>query len=560
MSLRKKEQNGKVLFLKIFLFLAVLLAGGYHVFVSGALSVVLCVYLIIEASKGEGEIKLSFPLISLLLIPLAYLAATIWAVDRGTAIFGFVKFLPVGLFALCIHSLTREEKGEILNAVPVSGAVLGVLSYLLSFLPTFSEYFLVADRLGGSFQYPNTFALYCLAGIVILLTKKELQAKDWIMSALLSGCIFLSGSRTVFIFLLITAFILFIRLPKKAKISLAALLGGVILLSISVVLVTDSVQTVGRFLTISLESSTLNGRILYYLDALPVILKNPLGLGYYGYYFSQGSFQTGVYSVAFIHNDLLQLLLDIGWVPTILLLITAGLSFFSGESSFREKMLIFIIAGHSLFDFNLQFVSMFLLLALCADYEKWQLIPVKAGRLLTYSLSSVLLLVSLYFSVVHGLYYIGETEMVEEIYGAHTQTEMELMSNEDDYTEIEKYADSILRRNEYISIAYDAKANAAFSQGDFEKVVEYKEKAIECSPYAIDEYNDYCEKMLIGATLYKRAGNERGEIYCNDRLVKIKKSLEKLEERTSFFGKRIDDEPQYDLLPEYEDYIKELKQ
>ena len=46
----------------------------------------------------------------------------------------------------------------------------------------------------------------------------------------------------------------------------------------------------GRFLTTSLHSSTLLGRLLYAQDALPVILRHPFGLGYRSYTYMQGSF------------------------------------------------------------------------------------------------------------------------------------------------------------------------------------------------------------------------------------------------------------------------------
>lgn len=52
-----------------------------------------------------------------------------------------------------------------------------------------------------------------------------------------------------------------------------------------------------RFYVFSIKESTFVGRLLYYYDALPVIRKNPFGLGYMGYYYIQQSIQTGVYFV-----------------------------------------------------------------------------------------------------------------------------------------------------------------------------------------------------------------------------------------------------------------------
>ena len=75
---------------------------------------------------------------------------------------------------------------------------------------------------------------------------------------------------------------------------------------------------VQRLLRLTLNSSTLNGRILYWYDAVKMIVKNPLGLGYMGYFFMQPQFQTGNYVTKYVHNDILQLVLDAGIVVAVL--------------------------------------------------------------------------------------------------------------------------------------------------------------------------------------------------------------------------------------------------
>ena len=66
---------------------------------------------------------------------------------------------------------------------------------------------------------------------------------------------------------------------------------------------------------LSLNESTFIGRIIYFKYGLRLIAKNPFGLGYLGFYYTEQFNQTAVYSVRYIHNELLQLLLDIGWLP-----------------------------------------------------------------------------------------------------------------------------------------------------------------------------------------------------------------------------------------------------
>lgn len=556
MILLKKDKD---LFLKLFLLFSPFLFGGYHIWTSALFAIVLAVYMVCTISTKE-KVSINISLLSLLLLPVAYLVVSLWAVDSGTAVYGFVKLLPVGLFGLIVSSKTKEEKESLFDCVPLSAAVMGVVSYGLSFVPSLEDYFLVATRLGGFFQYPNTFAIYCIVGIAVLLTKEKVAAKQWTLSAILTGLVFLTGSRTSFVFLVFTVAALFFKVQKKNKIKLLVLFGTAVAASLVIVIITDSIQTVGRFLTISLESSTLLGRLLYYKDALPVILKNPFGLGYYGYYFSQGSFQTGVYSVAFIHNEFLQLLLDIGWVPSLLFFCVLALSLFSKKTAFTQKLILFIIAGHSFFDFDLQYTTVFFILILCFDFETFAVTSYRLKKSVAIILTVAVSVVALYFGLINVLFLLDKYEVIEKIYGKDTQSQIFLITEADNYDEIVVLADSITERNKYISIAYSAKSNYAYSEGDILKMIEEKEKAIAVSKYSIDEYNDYCTKLIGAVNAYNEIGDEESALYCAKKILEIKDDLAELEENTSSFAFKIQRKPSFELLEEYEEYIDYLSE
>ena len=550
-------------FLKIFLVVSVFLVGGYHLAVSCFLSILLLLFLIYKSfsQKDFCFIKPNAVLMFTGLISISYLLVTIWAVDKGTAIYGFFKVLPVGLFATILSIYDKSYREEILEAVPYAAASSGVLAYGLSFIPALSKYFLVAERLGGFFQSPNVFAVLCLSGIIILLTSQKISAKNLIMSAVLIVLIFLTGSRTVFLFLIAIVFVLLLAIKnKKVKFILSGIILSAVVLSLVIVFVSGSVQTVGRFLTISFESSTLLGRILYYLDAVPIILKHPFGLGYYGYYFTQGSFQTGVYSVAFVHNSVLQFLLDIGFIPAIAFVFIIIASFFSKRTSLRQKLIIFALFGHSLFDFDMEFNAIFFVLILALDFDLFKTRVVKFNSYLAATISVILILFSVYFGIVNALYLLGEHKAVEKIYGHDTMAKMYLITNESNETSLLEYADEIINENGYLAIAYDVKANSAYKKGDFKEVIEYKKKAIECTPYSTEEYVDYCEKLVVGISLYSRANDINSAEICKKELVKISDKLEEVKENTSELAWKIQDKPELVLPAEYIKLIEEYKE
>lgn len=319
--------------------------------------------------KVDLKIYINLTSISVFAIVLFYLLSTIWATDSGMALIGFMKFMPILGFTLMI--MQQKNNDNIISSVPFVASGMTIISSVgmqFSFLESF---FSVDGRLAGFFQYPNTFALFLLVAELIILAKEKHNIFDYISFSVLVFGIFYTGSRTVFILFVLSNIILFFNIKsKKFKIFTLAIAVLAILCAIAYFLLSGNTNALNRFLTISLtDSSTFIGRLLYFQDAVPVILKHPFGLGYMGYYFIQQSIQTGVYSVMYIHNDFLQLLLDIGWVPCGIFIAAIIKSIFSKNIIFYKKVILCTMALHSCFDFNLQFVAMFFVMILFMDYN-----------------------------------------------------------------------------------------------------------------------------------------------------------------------------------------------
>ena len=335
-SISKKSPSAVPLY-AIFCF-SPFLIGVYYEWLSCIVSLFLVGYLF-YCRIAAGKIK--FPLTPLMaacsVIVIFFAISPLWAVDKGMTVFGAVKFLPLPLFCISISQTESSQRDKLLMTVPVTGTVMTAVSFALSLVPKLSGFFLVSGRLSGFFQYSNTFAAYLIVGLIItVLGYKKFSLQIPISAILLFG-IFMSGSRTVFILLALSVlfFIIFIK-NKKTKFLILGIFISLTVLAAIFAAVTGRLDTIGRFLTASLNSSTFIGRILYYKDSLPVILKHPLGLGYMGYYFLQGSFKTGVYTVVNIHNDFLQILLDIGWLPFAICIWAAVKAFINARRCQRQ--------------------------------------------------------------------------------------------------------------------------------------------------------------------------------------------------------------------------------
>lgn len=565
MSKKKTEltaQSINVLPLQIFFLICPFFFGGFHVFVSCIFSAFLFGYLLYLTSKSPGiTIRINDTLLAVCVLLVSYLLSSIWAVDSGMAIFGFWKFLPILPFLLIIMQLDGEQKRELLKTVPLSGCIMVLISFPLHLIPQLKEYFTVAGRLSGFFQYPNSFAIFLLAGLIIVSQYYENKKIIAAFSALLVFGVFESGSRIVFAFLILTVVLLCLLSKNKfIKLSLLTILILGIVSAIVYAHFADNYDTVGRFLTSSINSSTILGRLLYYKDALPVILKHPFGLGYMGYYFAQQEFQTGVYSVLYVHNEWLQFLLDIGWIPSVLFVVVILESLFSKKTDICSKLLILIICGHSLFDFDLQFISVFFVLITVLETNKGKTKNIFLNHVKAIVVGALVLLLNVYFGIANFTQYIGKNELAFKIYPFNTTAEIQLLVESEDVAEQKTISENILHRNSKLSIAYSALANYEFSQGDVEKFIEYKNQAITLAPYRYEEYEDFAIKLIEAMDKYNSIGDYQSFDYCYTVLINLKSNLGNLKNKTSSLALKIDDKPVFEFSDEINEFINQIEE
>lgn len=541
------------------LLLSLVLSGGFNEYVGCVLSAIISVLLIVKIAQNRNlVVNINITSLSIAVITLLYLISCFYAIDSGMAFVGFLKFLPVLLYML----LLMQDKGikeHLIALLPYVALALGVLSLVLVFIPATRDYFTVSVRLAGFFQYPNTFALFLLVGELTALSKEKLKPIDIISALLLIILLLFTGSRSVFILAVFSnVLIIFFRKGKKVKI----LLGIVVaVLAVAVLLMLplfNNSEIFSRYFTISFTESTFVGRLLYYFDAFPLILRHPFGLGYMGYYYVQQSIQTGVYSVMFIHNDFLQLLLDVGWIPCLLFVVGIIKSFFRKGNSAGKRIILLTVFLHCLFDFDLQFISMFFILLLFLNYNDGKQLELKKGAVFVFSFVITGLL-SLYFAVALGLAHFGFNQAADSMFPGNTQNKVDLLIAEDDIVTQNEIADRIISQNEYVQIAYSAKARYAFSQGDFESLISYKNKIFQIAPFSYDEYEDYCYMLIQGIQLYKQAGDEYSTEVCEQQLLKTADRLDRLDDKLSNLGRKIVDQPKTDLPDDIVKYINSLE-
>ena len=533
--------------------------GTFHEYLSALLSAALFALLLIRFRR-EGRVMFRPSPVNLILLgfPFLYLLTSLWAADKGMALMGFVKFLPVSLFTLLLSD-REEERNGLLDLLPWAGAVQTALSAGLTQLPALAGWFSVSGRLAGFFQYPNTFALLLLLGILVLLTKEKLSVPDYVCLAALVGGVLYSGSRTTAVLTVVfAAAAVFTGKNKKVKwtalIAVAVLIAGAGIYAA----LSGNYRTVGRFLSISLSESTFLGRLLYWKDGLRLFARHPFGLGYMGWHFLQYPNQTGVYTVQFIHNDFLQILLDVGALGFGLFAFALAAAFFAKGTDRRRRLMLLAFGGHLLMDFDLQFVSMFLLLAALLytpGEREWELTKKAALA----APCAALTVFSLWIGASQGLYHFKRYKAAALVYPGNTLALMGVMGQTEDPAAAAKTADRIVERNPYVADAWGVKAAAAFSEGDIPAMDEYKQKQLDNAPYRIESYDEYCYMLAVAFNLYQKQNNPAGMKFCRDRLLAVPERLAALEQKTDPLALRIDDKPSFDLSGDSQSLLSQIR-
>lgn len=539
------------------LLLALLLVGSFHEYISCFLAVAMCIWLIAETLEQKRfRVRKDLLTSSVVAVCLGYALTCLWGIDRGMAFVGFVKYLPLLLYLFCLQQEERASNAE--SILPWAGAVMTLISAVGMQFPSGKELFGVAGRLAGFFQYPNTFAAFLLVCQLMILKKQDKKIWDYVLLAVLIAGLLYTGSRTVFVLAIVSnAALLLSMTRKKVRLISLAVMGGICVLGLLLALNPQSV--LHRYLSISLTESTFAGRVLYWMDALPLLLKYPFGMGYMGYYYIQQSVQTGVYSVVYVHNDFLQLLLDIGLLPAGLFIGAVVAWFFKKTVSSADKIITGTLCLHILFDFDLQFGGMFFLLLWLLSRGATEKVLVLKPKLPLKVGFVAALLACLYMGTALCAAHWGAWELSDAIYPYNTQNKLTMLEQEKDLPTATAMAEEILKQNTTFGAPYSFLAKDCYSRGEFSGVIENAHAAIERNPFGQSEYKAYCQMLMTGIDLYEKAGDFRSAELCKQELLWAAQQLASNTQRLSKLGKLIDDQPITTLPSEIQEYIDTLE-
>ena len=544
-------------FIDVILIFSIIAIGGFNEWVSAIVSVALLGYLIY---KGFERKTLSYSkellLLATALISIAYFFVSLWAIDTGMAIIGGIKFLPLVLFFIAIKQ-EKIDKNNTFQIIILTTAIMVVVSAVFSVIPQFSQYFTVATRLAGFFQYPNTFAMLVLISELLIMQKEKINKIDIVCLAIFLFGIIYSGSRIVFVlFVFSNVAVLLLRTNKKFR--WIFLISVVTLLLITFIFFKDNI-IVQRFFRISIFESTFVGRLLYWFDALPLLVKYPFGMGYLGYNYIYPMIQTGVYTVRYVHNDFIQIILDIGWIPASVFIFVICKKIFSKRTSKCLKIILTTFSSHIFFDFDLQFLSMFLILILLLEDTEAKVKTVKFNGIIGGSLA-LFLVFNTYMSIHLAFSYFKLEKQADKLYPWNTEIHIALLESEQNLSKAEKFANEIEQQNSATYIPYVIKVKTAYANGDFNSLITYNRELLNRDPFNYENYENYAQMLIEGIQKYKSVNDYESADFCIKELALVNSTLTKLPLKQSALGKAIKDQPNTKFPQEILDFIDGLEE
>ena len=534
---------------------SVLLFGLYHYWAALLAGLFLAVALC-RAAKARKAIVLptTLPAVIIAVAVLFYLLSVFWAADRGMALLGFFKYLPVPLFMVLIATagINREK---LLQAFAYAGGLSAAACLLLGLFPVFNGILYPGGRFSGTFQYANSYGLYLLVSAVIIGTKKDLEKTDCVLCCVSFAGIFLTGSRSLLVLALATAAVL-LFVNRKAVLAMACGIPVAVALSWAL----GIAVTVQRSANVSFESGEWLTRLAYYQDGIRLIAQYPFGMGHSGWWYVQPATQTAVYNVRLIHSWPLQVALDIGILPVAFLIAAAAAAFFHKKSKLREKLLLILILGHSLIDFNMAFLAVMFVLVLLIPGTRTVKIYLSGKRLTAAAASCCIAVVAFaWLGTASLMSFAGLNKVAATAYPLYTEAMERVVALENNPEEAYRWAGRILENNKFVYGAYDVKARVYASEGDWLNAVRMKQESLALSRLHGESYDELL--MYIHYAMQKaEAEGDVGSYAKLKRLaIGIPGQMEDVDRSMSSLAYRLKHKPKLTLSEQSEGFLGYLR-
>lgn len=487
-----------------------------------------------------------------------YVLTTSIAIDSGMAFFGGLKYLSYFIFFIIYCQLYsdefREKAVDMIMYSSIVGATLGIVAFILKDIIYLGMVY--NNRLSGFIQYANTYGLYCLIGIIFLIRKQIGSRTQVILLTILITATTLTFSRTTYIIGIFVVIITSVFSSNRKNIIISTIIS--LPLSISIIKLCNIANTANRIANTSLKASELQTRFLYYIDGLKIIKDFPFGLGHLGYYYIQRYYQTGsLYYVKYIHNSLIQIVLDIGIIGGTVVIIYFVYNIIT-NTNWYYRLALLVIMGHSLLDFNIEFPIIIITIIIIngVNNKKIKYINKIKSPVIIMSLVSV---IYIFFSIVTALNHYGYYNKSLKLYPYYTDSAISLIKdNKLNSEELFKLSSKISNYNKYSVEAFAYNRDYYYNNDYKEKTLYYAKETINLNPLNIYHVEKYGEILLEYSKHYDKKQNYNQAKKLLNIIASLPEYINNLEE-TRTTSLKVKHKPSLKMTNKLENLYKEAQ-
>ncbi len=420
------------------------------------------------------------------------------AIDKGMNALAFIKNIPILLFIILIAQFTENEetKSRHFYMISISSSISVIVSLIFSLIPNTEMY--LNSRLHGIFFYANSYGLFLLIGVLVLLFRKNLKWFDYLMLLVLFTGIILTNSRAIIVmtFVFILASLFFNK--ENVKRLIIVILSFILMFVLAYFVLNMEKRVSGDML----KSSEFISRIIYYEDAFNIIKNHPFGIGYEGFWYEQAKEQTAIYDTKFVHSSIIQVLLDIGWFPTIALSLMLLFVFFDKSQTAFNRIIMLAIVGHSLIDIDFEYLYFILIIAMFVTYTSITI----TSKKVVYSISSLLIALFTWIFIGDALFYAKDYKNSIKVIPFHSDCLQNVLYSVATKEEQLKYANEAIKLNKNVSGSYEALRNDALEKNDYESAIKYEQERLKLNKYKIENYMVYASLLHSAIVYYNDLG------------------------------------------------------
>ncbi len=446
--------------------------------------------------------------------------------ERGMLVFSVLLWIFYIAFYRLLTTLSEDRTRDLTRAFIYAMAIACAVTILAYLTGWGDAYGLVIDgRVSGPLQYANTFGILSLSALILSIPREDKPYLLWAVRIVLTVGIILTMSRAVYLVSL-TMLMSALILKKANKATILQFITSIII-GIVVLRLFDASDTAAR-LTVTTQASEWQTRLLYYKDAIGMILDRPWGFGFNGYHYAQSFYQTGsTYHVKFVHSSLLQAALDRGLIGGLIMGLWMAFMILQKHLPTENRLVLLGILGHSLIDINLEFPIVWLLILLMTVEEPILFHEKKTARLLTYFSALFIGTIALYMWQASYAYEQKDYEKAIKIYPYYTEAYRKLLKDNDDLALV-SYAKEAIAINPYMTESYEILASEALERLAFEEGISYLRDLVIYSPLLIEHHEAYSHGLIYAATYRHAYGDDEDALRYIDEIMAIPDSLTKL--------------------------------